>query len=163
MLWKNYKPITACVPSWYHSKVKQEALLFSARQDNIHFLHLPCNTIPSTKTYILGCQCEGCLSSPEREPVIANINDDPYMFYNTIPTTGEMWNNISESTIHWFYVDGGYSTDILPGWPIFNPFYDECSLKQYIRDEATFEGVMDEDMDGDDGAMDEDMDYSSES
>ena len=27
---------------------------------NIHFLHLPCNTLESYKEYIPGCQCKFC-------------------------------------------------------------------------------------------------------
>ena len=30
--------------------------------DNIHILHLDCNTLPENKTYILGCQCDYCRS-----------------------------------------------------------------------------------------------------
>ena len=32
--------------------------------DNVHFLHLECNTLPENKKYILGCQCDYCRSCP---------------------------------------------------------------------------------------------------
>ena len=32
--------------------------------DNVHFLHLDCNTLPENKKYILGCQCDYCKSCP---------------------------------------------------------------------------------------------------
>src|SRR6056300_1473057 len=34
--------------------------------DNIHFLHLDCNTLPENKKYILGCQCEYCNTCPRK-------------------------------------------------------------------------------------------------
>lgn len=33
--------------------------------DNIHFLHLDCNTLPENKKYIIGCQCEYCKCYPQ--------------------------------------------------------------------------------------------------
>lgn len=32
--------------------------------DNVHFLHLDCNTLPENKKYILGCQCDYCKNCP---------------------------------------------------------------------------------------------------
>ena len=29
--------------------------------DNVHFMHLECNTLQSTKEYIPGCQCDFCI------------------------------------------------------------------------------------------------------
>jgi hypothetical protein len=34
--------------------------------DNVHFLHLDCNTLPENKEYILGCQCDYCKSCPRK-------------------------------------------------------------------------------------------------
>lgn len=41
------------------TKMKKEVLV-----DNVHFLHLDCNTLPENKKYILGCQCDYCKSCP---------------------------------------------------------------------------------------------------
>ena len=30
--------------------------------DNVHILHLDCNTLPENKKYIMGCQCDYCIS-----------------------------------------------------------------------------------------------------
>jgi len=32
--------------------------------DNVHILHLDCNTLPENKKYIMGCQCEYCKGCP---------------------------------------------------------------------------------------------------
>ena len=32
--------------------------------DNVHILHLDCNTLPENKEYIMGCQCEYCKGCP---------------------------------------------------------------------------------------------------
>ena len=34
--------------------------------DNIHFLHLDCNTLPENTKYILGCQCDYCKTCPRK-------------------------------------------------------------------------------------------------
>jgi len=58
--WRNYVPVIAEVPTWYHRKVKVENMIYGARLNNIHFLHLPFNTLVENKTWIMGCQCEFC-------------------------------------------------------------------------------------------------------
>ena len=34
--------------------------------DNVHFLHLECNTLPENKKYIPGCQCDYCKFTPRK-------------------------------------------------------------------------------------------------
>ena len=58
--WRKYIPLTAQVPSWYEHAISQKKMLFDAMQENIHFMHLPCNTLEENKKYILGCQCSYC-------------------------------------------------------------------------------------------------------
>ena len=58
--WRKYIPLTAQVPSWYEHSISQKKMLFDAMQENIHFMHLPCNTLEENKKYILGCQCSYC-------------------------------------------------------------------------------------------------------
>ena len=47
------------IPLWYASAVKQQQLLFITCK-NIHFMHLPCNTLTMHNIYP-GCQCDYCL------------------------------------------------------------------------------------------------------
>jgi hypothetical protein len=67
--WKNYVPITARPPTWlsYHNLVKNK--LWEAKQKNIHFLHLPFNTLPENKKWIMGCQCDFCKENKEIDPI----------------------------------------------------------------------------------------------
>ena len=58
--WRNYVPVIAKIPSWYHRKVKIENMIYAARLNNIHFLHLPFNILEENKTWIMGCQCQSC-------------------------------------------------------------------------------------------------------
>lgn len=60
LFWRNYVPLTAKVPSWYEKKIKVERVLYDAREKNIHFMHLPFNTLPENKRWIMGCQCSYC-------------------------------------------------------------------------------------------------------
>jgi hypothetical protein len=58
--WRDYVPLTAQVPTWVHRANKIQKELHDAQLQNIHFLHLPCNTLESAKRYIPGCQCAYC-------------------------------------------------------------------------------------------------------
>jgi len=57
LFWREFIPVTAKIPMWNNRANYQRNLLFQARQHNIHFMHLPCNTLPENKQYIIGCQC----------------------------------------------------------------------------------------------------------
>ena len=59
--WKTYVPLTAQPPSWmkYANHVQKE--LWQSKLNNIHFLHLPFNTLPENKKWIMGCQCYSCI------------------------------------------------------------------------------------------------------
>lgn len=60
LFWREYIPLTSKPPSWltYHNYVQEK--LWESRFKNIHFLHLPFNTLPENKKWIMGCQCEFC-------------------------------------------------------------------------------------------------------
>lgn len=58
--WKEYIPLTAKIPSWYLRKNEIEKIIYSSKLKNIHFLHLPFNTINDNKKWIMGCQCDYC-------------------------------------------------------------------------------------------------------
>ena len=104
------------VPSWRASAIKQEILLFEARHKNIHFLHLPCNTLPEYKTYIVGCQCDYCkyMVNPLEKLRKQRLNSEGFLyFYKTVPFTESIWNDKIEEI-----------GDNVFGLPIFNPDYD---------------------------------------
>ena len=61
MFWKDYIPLTAQIPSWYNRKIMIENMRYKAKLNNIHFLHLPFNTLEENKKWIMGCQCPFCL------------------------------------------------------------------------------------------------------
>lgn len=58
--WRDYVPLTAKVPTWYHRHIAVERDLYDARDKNIHFMHLSFNTLPENKKWIMGCQCDHC-------------------------------------------------------------------------------------------------------
>jgi hypothetical protein len=108
--WRNYVPLTAQIPCWYDRYIKQKELLLNAQINNIHFLHLPCNTLETNKKYICGCQCSYCSKFDEDFKMITCIN-------NTIlnkkdrPSTCSKWNNDD----------------------VFNPLYDIANYKRLIE------------------------------
>ena len=65
LYWRNYIPLTAKIPSWYKYKNYIDKTLWEARQKNIHFLHLPFNTLSENKKWIMGCQCDFCINDQE--------------------------------------------------------------------------------------------------
>ena len=91
--------MTAKVPSWTHFYTMQQRYLWEARLNNIHFLHLPMNTLPENKKWIMGCQCDFCISTPvpshygKASRVIDHI-DNINHFSNTVPQeTIGYWNS----------------------------------------------------------------------
>lgn len=65
LFWRNYIPLTAKIPSWHKRKNYIDKTLWEARLKNIHFLHLPFNTLPQNKKWIMGCQCDFCINDQE--------------------------------------------------------------------------------------------------
>tara|TARA_B100000900_G_C20576918_1_gene715736 strand:- start:708 stop:1310 length:603 start_codon:yes stop_codon:yes gene_type:complete len=59
--WRKYVPLTAKPPTWLPRKNRTDQLLWNARYQNVHFLHLPFNTLPQNKKFIKGCRCYDCL------------------------------------------------------------------------------------------------------
>lgn len=62
LFWRSYIPLTAKIPSWQKRHNYIQKTLWEARVKNIHFLHLPFNTLPENKKWIMGCQCNFCLN-----------------------------------------------------------------------------------------------------
>ena len=109
------------VPSWRYSAIKQEILLFEARHKNIHFLHLPCNTLPEYKTYIIGCQCNYCLyrAHPIEKKRKQRLNREGFFyFYKTVPYTDSIWNDKIE------IINYDINGSPIYGLPVFNPDYE---------------------------------------
>ena len=117
------------VPIWYEYAVKQDKLLFDARVKNIHFLHLPCNTLPEYKNYIIGCQCDFCLYNvhPIEKMKQLQLNKEGFLyFYKTVPITDSVWNDRIE------VINYDNHGSPIYGLPVFNPDYElmEDELKE---------------------------------
>ena len=102
--WKEYVPLTAKIPSWYPRRIATEKEIFDSRHKNIHFLHLPFNTLRENKRWIIGCQCQDCLSE------ILLSNEEKEFFYKI-------------QYLYWTV----YNLDIIENWTLtenFNPLYN---------------------------------------
>tara|TARA_Y100000817_G_scaffold170347_1_gene133101 strand:- start:2832 stop:3470 length:639 start_codon:yes stop_codon:yes gene_type:complete len=62
LFWRQYIPLSAKIPSWQTRYNNIQKTLWNAKLKNIHFLHLPFNTLPENKKWIMGCQCNFCLN-----------------------------------------------------------------------------------------------------
>jgi len=88
--------------------------------ENVHFLHLDCNTLPENKKYILGCQCEYCKGCPRslKDKIYTDVMRKPYRVSSFLKT-----------------IEGGGIGDI-SGFcnGVFNPndFYD-YEYKSYLE------------------------------
>lgn len=88
--------------------------------DNVHFLHLDCNTLPENKKYILGCQCEYCKGCPRslKDKIYTDVMRKPSRVSSFLKT-----------------IDGGGIGDIAGFCNcVFNPndFYD-YEYKSYLE------------------------------
>lgn len=90
--WRDYVPLTARIPSWYPRYAKQQELLLECQLKNIHFTHLPCNTLDTNKRYICGCQCSFCSEYNDEYKVISYINKY-YLNIDDKPHTEFRWND----------------------------------------------------------------------
>ena len=54
--------------------------------DNVHILHLDCNTLPENKEYIMGCQCEYCRGCPRelKDEMYTHVRGKVSRFIKTI-------------------------------------------------------------------------------
>lgn len=87
LFWREYVPLTAQIPSWYESKILIEAILYKSMVRNIHFLHLPFNTLEENKIWIMGCQCNFCSKIKYKYTYkeYGKLADDPYYLQDKIP------------------------------------------------------------------------------
>ena len=93
LFWREYVPLTAKVPSWYERKLLIESILFNSIRKNIHFLHLPFNTLPENRKWIMGCQCNFCKKIKYKYKRIKYLKlaDNIDLFYSNMPHYGESY------------------------------------------------------------------------
>jgi hypothetical protein len=116
--WRNYVPLTAKIPTWYYHAVEQQNMLLMAIQLNIHFMHLPCNTLEKNKKYIIGCQCESCLESKDRRRELIKQDRRPNYHLKKQSFTYSKWNDRTEDFFP--QIDGV----VVEGLSIFDPDID---------------------------------------
>ena len=72
--WRDYVPLTAKPPSWLSYANYINKTLWESRLNNVHFLHLPFNTLPENKKWIMGCQCDFCKNDTSIDIVEKHIH-----------------------------------------------------------------------------------------
>jgi hypothetical protein len=122
MMWRDYVPLTAKIPSWHHHTNYVKNKLWEAQLNNIHFLHLPFNTLPENKKWIMGCQCDFCLNDTEVDVVEKHIH---YLiqYRNSYYFTDNLMPNESISSWNEYLV------------PVYrNPFIDDNTILKKVFD-----------------------------
>jgi hypothetical protein len=81
--WKELTLNTPLRPMWYDSKSYMDNQIRDSLFNNIHFMHLECNTLEKNKEWIPGCQCSFCLNDTkveDKESIYQEIYDNgpPY-------------------------------------------------------------------------------------
>ena len=152
--WRKYIPLTAQVPLWYEHAISQKKMLFDAIQENIHFMHLPCNTLEENKKYILGCQCPYCKGyglDSESDDINAiyeynhrknmenkYLKDKKYFTKAVVPTETPLdrWN----ARWRWIsYINDEDEIKVLMGMKVFDPGENLFNtLKDIINDKPIY-------------------------
>jgi len=138
LFWREYIPITAQVPSWQKYANYVQSQLWHARENNIHFLHLPFNTLPENKKWIMGCQCSFCIADEELPIIEKHCHSlvqyrNPWYFPDKFMpyATSSLWNeNIVDTTI---FPDNHVYINPTTGVKIFDPL---CG--SYKENKTTF-------------------------
>jgi hypothetical protein len=138
--WRDYVPLIAKPPSWlsYHNFVQKS--LWEARQKNIHFLHLPFNTLPENKKWIMGCQCDFCINDNTIDPIVK------HMHYLTQYRNNNYFNEVfipSGNSSNWNeYIYPINDNDDTQYMKIFDPLcgsYKENKFTKRLREGYQFE------------------------
>ena len=136
--WREYYPLSSKPPSWlkYNNLVKDT--LWKARLNNIHFLHLPFNTLPENKKWIMGCQCDFCIKDTkvniyEKHMHAFIQSQNPYYFPDKLAPreTISDWNE--------YLVPIGNNTEFMK---VFDPLcgtYKENYTSKRLREGGKFE------------------------
>ena len=143
--WRDYVPLFAKPPSWlnYHNYVQKS--LWEAREKNIHFLHLPFNTLPENKKWIMGCQCDFCKNETETCVVEKHIHyliqyRNPYYFTDKFMPSESYseWNEYLVSIGN----NEGINFDNIQFMKVFDPLcgsYKENYTSKRLREGGKFE------------------------
>lgn len=123
--WRNYVPLTAKIPSWQIHHNNTQKILWEARVNNIHFFHLPFNTLPENKKWILGCQCDFCQNTNEisemekRAHTLIQSRNSSYFPDVLMPNESHsLWNE----NIVWYWKSLYHNITIMG--KIFNPLFN---------------------------------------
>ena len=140
--WRDYVPQTAKPPSWleYNNYVKYT--LWESRQKNIHFLHLPFNTLPENKKWIMGCQCDFCKNDTEVDVVEKHMHyliqyRNPYYFSEHL-----MPKEINSDWNEYLVPIGDCNDNNLQFMKVFDPLcgsYKENYTSKRLREGGKFE------------------------
>jgi hypothetical protein len=107
--WKEITLNTPLRPIWYDSVSYMDNQKRKALFENIHFMHLECNTLENMKTWIPGCQCDFCLN----DKTVENKEE----IYRDIYDTG------SEFVCHEFQ-ERTHCYDVMPNfWNVYMMLY----------------------------------------
>ena len=151
--WKTYVPKTAQPPSWvkYANHVQKE--LWQSKLNNIHFLHLPFNTLPENKKWIMGCQCYSCINDTEVDIMEKHIHylvqyREPDYFKRKRATESiSLWNEyyvfIGSTTLKVYdplrgsYKENRFTKRLREGKPFVFTDYPEQDT-EYVAEHAQF-------------------------
>ena len=139
--WRDYVPLTAKIPSWHTHMNYVQKKLWEAQLHNIHFLHLPFNTLPENKKWIMGCQCDFCKNDTEVNVVEKHIHyliqyrDSYYFSDRFMPnSTSSYWNE--------YLVPIGIDGENFQFMKVFDPLcgsYKENYTSKRLREGGNFE------------------------
>tara|TARA_B100001094_G_C18076941_1_gene743117 strand:+ start:295 stop:798 length:504 start_codon:yes stop_codon:yes gene_type:complete len=124
LFWRNFTPITAKIPSWYHHKCEIETMIYQSRLKNIHFLHLPFNTLERNKQWIMGCQCSFCVRKNKYryiQKLYKKQAHDSFTFTRLMPHACVSWCNWED------YIDDELCPDIRQYYydPLCGSYYED--------------------------------------
>lgn len=148
--WRDYVPITAKPPSWLKYANYIQKTLWESKLNNIHFLHLPFNTLPENKQWIMGCQCDFCINDTSVDIIekqmhyLIQYRNQYYFPDQLMPrTTSSDWNeylvpigNCNEED------NDGDNTETYHFMKVFDPLcgsYKENYMSKKLREGGKFE------------------------
>ena len=140
--WRDYVPLTAKIPSWQERHNRVQQILWDARLKNIHFLHLPFNTLPENKKWIMGCQCDSCINDNKISSIekychyLIQYRNSNYFTDKVIPIeTSSSWNE------YLIYYCKSFEDDIVLLGKNYDPLcgsYKENKFSKKLREGTPF-------------------------
>jgi len=99
--WKEMMRVRSLKPMWCDHKKYLDNELKKCIIDNVHFMHLDFNTLPSYKKWIPGCQCNFCKRvHKSKDSEYEKILKDPGYFLKTIQCYDTETNYWNQWTLH---------------------------------------------------------------